>query len=233
MYGLSTKVKKNLLKAEKYLKYSYKEKDEYSKPYYTRLIYKVRKKLFEIGAFEDENDLISVGNLVFNLYKKYENYDKYGNSYYYLFGKLYEKGIGTDKNDKKAYEFYQKGCKELYNIYDSFVIVYKKYLSLKKINLKKFDIFRLKNEENIFKFNAIFNLSIGGAPLNLKIHKYMLISEIKDLLYKKKELQNFEIKCLLFNAENLKDNDTVETYKIKENSVILVSVVIKKSKRIN
>ena len=126
MYGLSSKFKKNLLKAEKYLKYTMEEGDEHSKSYYKRLIYNVRNKLFKIGAFENEDDLKRKGNEVFKSYKDNENYDRYGNSYYYLFWRLYEKGIGTQKDDKKAYEYYKKGCKPLYNIYDSFIIVYKR-----------------------------------------------------------------------------------------------------------
>ena len=59
----------------------------------------------------------------------------------------------------------------------------------------------------------------------------MLISEIKDLLYKRKELNNLEIKVILFNATSLKDNDTVGSCKIKDNSVILVKVEIKKNNR--
>ena len=227
MYSLTSKVKKNLIKAEKYIKLIIRECDEldkHVKPYYTRLLYKVRKKLFKMGVFEDENYLIKIGNLVFKLYKENEYYDRYGNSYYYLFGKLYEKGIGTPKNDKKAYEFYKRGCVNFFNIYDNFIIVYKRYLSLKKINLNKFNIFHKKVEVNIIKFNAKFHLSKGGNPINLQINNNMLISEIKDELYKKKELHNLYIKCLLFNGINLANNDTVGFHKIKENSAIIVVV---------
>ena len=232
MYGLSSKFKKNLLKAEKCLKHTIKEGDEHNKPYYKRLIYNVRNKLFKIGAFENEDDLKRKGNEVFKSYKDNEDYDRYGNSYYYLFGRLYEKGIGTQKDDEKAYEYYQKGCKPLYNIYDSFIIVYKRYLSLKKVNLKKFDIFHKNKEKNVPKFNAIFNLSFGPT-INLQINNYMTISEVKDLLYKRRELHNLEIKFFLFNAKALKDTDTVESCRIKENSVVVVNVEIKRNNRYN
>ena len=61
-----------------------------------------------------------------------------------FFGRLYEKGIGTEKNNKLALNYYQKGCTSLNNIYDSFVIVYKRYLSLKivKINYHFFNLIK-------------------------------------------------------------------------------------------
>ena len=47
MYGLTSEVKLHLIKAEHFLK-KIREKDEYTQPYYTRLIYKIKKKLFNI-----------------------------------------------------------------------------------------------------------------------------------------------------------------------------------------
>ena len=43
MHGLTTKVRKNLIKADICLKEVIKLNDEYSQPYYTRLIYKIQK----------------------------------------------------------------------------------------------------------------------------------------------------------------------------------------------
>ena len=61
----------------------------------------------------------------------------------------------------------------------------------------------------------------------------MTISEVKDLLYNIRELHNLEIKFFLFNAKILKDTDTVESCKIKENSVVVVNVEIKRNNRYN
>ena len=135
MYGLTTKVKKNLLKVKKCL-INAKKFSERSEPYYTRLLYKLNKKLFKLGVFEDKEELLKLGNKVFQLYDKNKNYENYGNSYYYLFGKLYEKGIGVKNDDKMAYSYYLKGIKPLHSLFHSFIIVYSKYLSLKKVNSK-------------------------------------------------------------------------------------------------
>ena len=59
----------------------------------------------------------------------------------------------------------------------------------------------------------------------------MQINELKDLLYTKIGSHNLEIKYILFNASILKDDYTVESCEIKENSVIIVGVETKKSQR--
>ena len=92
------------MKAEHFLKKA-REKNEYCQPYYTRLIYKIKKKLYNLGVFEDKRELDKYEILVFNLFKKYKDYELYGNTYYYNFGKLYEKGIGTKKNDIMALKY--------------------------------------------------------------------------------------------------------------------------------
>ena len=56
-----------------------------------------------------------------------------------------------------AYKYFQKGCSSLHNLHDSFVIVYKRYLSLKIINSNKFKTFRSPCNHS---FNAIFRLSM-------------------------------------------------------------------------
>ena len=66
MYGVSTKVKKNLIKAQdcwtKIIKYN-----EKSEPYYTRYILKINKIFYKLGICEDENEIT-------NLEKKFLNY---------------------------------------------------------------------------------------------------------------------------------------------------------------
>ena len=220
MYGLTTEVQLNLLKADKYLKKAM-EKDEYSQPYYSRLRYKNMKKLFNLGAIKDKREIDKIEKDVFQLYDKYKDHNHYGNSFYYFFGRLYEKGIGTEKNNKLALKYYQKGCKSLHNINDSFVIVYKRYLSLKIINSNKFGNLT-KNPNKIF--NAKFRLSAGNIDIILPINENMSISDIKNELYKKPELQNYEIKLLLFRGNQLMENDSLEKLKIKENETILVMV---------
>jgi hypothetical protein len=69
MYGLTSEVKFHLIKAEYFLK-KVREKDEYTQPYYTRLIYKIKKKLFKLGVFEDKRELDKYEKLVFKLYEK-------------------------------------------------------------------------------------------------------------------------------------------------------------------
>ena len=219
MYGLSTEFKKDLIKALKHIKNAIKY-NSFIIPYYTRLKYKIKKKLFNLGVFEDKNKLIKLENKLFELYKKNENYDKYGNSFYYYFGKLYEKGIGTEKNYKKALYYYQKGCKPFFNLYDNFIISFARYLSLKKIEL---NIFKF-NQINLPKFNVNFCLSHGEIKISLLIHNEMTVNDIKVELYKKKELQNLIIKCLLFNANALNDNEIIGKYGIKENENIIVIV---------
>ena len=219
MYGLTTEVKLHLIKAEYFLKKS-REKDEYSQPYYTRLIYKIKKKLFDLGVFEDKRELDKYENKVFELYNKYKNYEHYGNSYYYYFGRLYEKGIGTKINNEMAYKYFQKGCSSLHNLNDSFVIVYKRYLSLKIINSNKFKTFRSPCHHS---FNVIFRLSIGGE-IKLPIHDNMYICDAKNELYKRPELQNFVIKFLLFQGNHMQENDKFNKFKVKENDIIIVFV---------
>ena len=87
MYGLTTEVQLNLLKADKYLKKAM-ETDKYSHPYYTRLRYKIMKKLFNLGAIQDKREIDKFGKNVFQLYDKYKNHDRYGNSFYYFFWKI-------------------------------------------------------------------------------------------------------------------------------------------------
>ena len=222
MYGLTTKVKKNLLKVKNCLLNLIKF-NERSEPYYTRLLYKLNKKLFNIGVFEDKEELTKLENKVFQLYEKNQDYENYGNSYYYLFGTLYEKGIGVKKDDKMAYSFYLKGIKPLHNLFDNFVIVYKRYLSIKKVNSEKFKFYN-SNENNIRKYNVIFRLSLGEKNINLLINDNMTINDIKNELYKKLELQNLRIKFFLYNALNLEKKEKIGKYKVKENDVILVMV---------
>ena len=78
MYGLTTKVKKNLLKVKKCLLKAMKS-NERSEPYYTRLLYKLNKKFFNLGVFEDREELTILENKVFQLYEKNKNYEHYGN----------------------------------------------------------------------------------------------------------------------------------------------------------
>ena len=221
MYGLTIKVKKNLIKAEKCLKHAM-EVNVYSKPYYTRLIYKIRKKLFELGVFEDKNDLINYEHKVLNLYIQYKDHQNYGNSFYYYFGKLYEKGIGTKKNKQIAYSYYQKGCGSLIFLEDNFIIVYKRYLSLKKVNSKDFIEFN-SNINNKNNFSILISLTIG-TNITLLVNDNMTIGEIKTELYKKKELQNLVIKCFLYQATKLKENKTLEQYKIEKDDRIVIYV---------
>ena len=222
MHGLTTKVKKNLLKVKKCLINTMKFRER-SEPYYTRLLYKLYKKLFNLGVFEDKEELTKLENKVFQLYEKNKNYENYGNSYYYYFGKIYEKGIGVKKDDKMAYSFYLKGIKPLNNLLDCFIIVYAKYLSLKIVNSKKFQKYN-PNENNLKKYNVIFRLSFGEKNINLLVNDNMTINDIKNELYKKPELQNLRIKCFLFNATILEKEDKIEKYKVKENDLILVMV---------
>lgn len=163
-HGITTKFKKNLIKA---IKYANKAKDyvKECEPFFTRKKFKIKVILFKLGAIKDKNKLIQLANKVYELYKKNENYEYYGNTYYYYFGKLYEKGIGTQKNDKLALSYYQKGAKPLHNIYDSFLMVYKRYLSIEKLNSKKYKL----NMNNEPKYNIFFCLSIG-VNINLLIH---------------------------------------------------------------
>ena len=62
MYGLTIEVQLNLLKADKYLKKAM-ERDKYSHPYYTRLRYKIMKKLFNLGAIQDKREIEKFGNI--------------------------------------------------------------------------------------------------------------------------------------------------------------------------
>ena len=226
MYGLTNKVKKNLLKAEICAKAAM-EINEYTQPYYTYSIYKIRKKLFKLRVFEDINDLNQIGNELFKLYEKYKDYKYYGNSFYYIFGKLYEKGIGTNKNDKKAYHYYQRGCHSLVNLNDSFIIVYKRYLSLKIVQSDKFLSLFCKVNNNIPSFLVKFRLSIGN-DISLSIRKDMTIEHIKNELYKKVELQNLKIKVLLYGGEMLLDNSKISENIINNNGIIVVIVEQKK-----
>ena len=220
MYGLTTEVQLNLIKAEKYLRHSM-EKDEYSKPYYNRLIYKIRKKLFKLGAIQDKREIDKYEKIVFQLYDKYKNYNRYGNSFYYYLGRLYEKGIGTKKNDQLAFKYYKKGCTSLHNLYDSFVIVYKRYLSLKIINSNKFgNLSKTSNK----KYDVKFRLSAGNIDILLPINEHMSVSDIKNELYKRPELQNYHITLLIFKGNQLMESDTLEKFKIKDNEIVTVIV---------
>ena len=52
----------------------------------------------------------------------------------------------------------------------------------------------------------------------------MPISDIISELYKRKELQNYLIKVLLFKGNQLMENDTLQKFKIKDNNTISVLV---------
>ena len=226
MYGKINIITKDLFKAELCLKEASKI-NEYTLPYYSNLIYKVRKKLLKSGEQKDEKDLIDLGKELFKLYDKYKTYKHYGNSFYYNFGKLYEKGIGTNKNDKKAFQLYERGCYSLFSLNDSFIIVYKRYLSLKKIQLEKFRIICSLTDNNTPSFSLNFRLSIG-KDIKLSVKKEMTIGDIKNILYKKSELQNLEIQIFLFAGGLLKDEKIIKDIKFNNNDVILVVVQPKK-----
>ena len=123
-----------------------------------------------------------------------------------------------------AYSYYLQGCKSLFNLFDSFVIVYKRFLSIEIINSNKFDFLK-SDDKNKNKYNAIFRLSIG-KDINLLIHDDMTIREIKKELYRKNELQGLKINVFIVGGETLKENELVKTYKIKD-KVILVMVTDK------
>ena len=222
MYGTINAVKKDLFKAELCLKAASKI-NQYTLPYYSSLIYKVRKNLIKSGKYGNEKDLNQLGIELFNLYKKYKNYKYYGNSFYYIFGKLYEKGIGTDKNDRKAYHFYERGCYSLLSLNDSFIIVYKRYLSLKKINSEKFKTLFSLTDNNSPSFSLNFRLSTG-KEFKLAVRKEMTIDDVKKTLYKSTELQNLEIQVFLYAGDQLKTEKIIKDIKINNNDVILVVV---------
>ena len=220
LYGLTTEVKLHLIKAKYFLKKT-REFNEYSQPYYTRLIYKIEKKLFNLGIFEDKRELDKYETLVFKLYRKYKDYKYFGNTYYYYFGKLYEKGIGTEKNKDLARLYYQKGCKSLHSLKDSFIIVYKRYLSLKIINSNRLgNPYRVGNKT----YNLNFILSAGNIKIKLQINENMSSYDIKNELYKRRELQNLTISILLYKGNALLDNDKLEKYNVKNDDTITVMV---------
>ena len=123
-----------------------------------------------------------------------------------------------------AYSYYLQGCKSLFNLFDSFVIVYKRFLSIEIINSNKFDFLK-SDDKSKNKYNAIFRLSIG-KDINLLIHDNMTIREIKKELYRKNELQGLKINVFIVGGETLKENELVKAYKIKD-KVILVMVTDK------
>ena len=227
MYGKINIITKDLFKAELCLKAA-STINEYTLPYYTNSIYKVRKKLLKSGELKDEKDLIELGKDLFKLFDKYKTYKHYGNSFYYNFGKLYEKGIGTNKNDKKAYQLYERGCYSLFSLNDSFIIVYKRYLSLTKIRSEKFrNIFSLSDNNNTPSFSLNFRLSTG-KDIKLSVRKEMTISDIKNTLYKNSVLQNLEIQIFLFAGDQLKNEKMIRDINLNNNDVILVVVQPKK-----
>ena len=56
MYGLTNKIKKDLFKAENCIKEIIKF-NEYSEPFYTRLLYKIKHRLLKLGAINDFNEV--------------------------------------------------------------------------------------------------------------------------------------------------------------------------------
>ena len=110
---------------------------------------------------------------------------------------------------------------------DSFIIVYKRYLSLKKIQLEKFRIIFSLTDNNTPSFSLNFRLSIG-KDIKLSVKKEMTIGDIKNILYKKSELQNLEIQIFLFAGGLLKDEKIIKDIKFNNNDVILVVVQPKK-----
>ena len=54
-----------------------------------------------------------------------------------------------------ALSFYQKGCKPLHNLNDSFIIVYYRYLSLKKVQSEKYNYLN-KNSNQIKRKILLF-----------------------------------------------------------------------------
>ena len=111
-------------------------------------------------------------------------------------------------------------------------IVYKRYMSLKKIQLEKFRIiFSLTDNNNTPSFSLNFRLSIG-KDIKLSVRKEMTIGDIKNILYKKSELQNLEIQIFLFAGGLLKDEKIIKDIKFNNNDVILVVVQPKKQRTI-
>ena len=101
-------------------------------------------------------------------------------------------------------------------------------MSLKKIQLEKFRIiFSLTDNNNTPSFSLNFRLSIG-KDIKLSVRKEMTIGNIKNILYKKSELQNLEIQIFLFAGGLLKDEKIIKDIKFNNNDVILVVVQPKK-----
>ena len=117
--------------------------------------------------------------------------------------------------------YYKKGCKSLHNLYDSFIIVYYRYLSLKKINSDKYK--NLDNNLNkLNKKNIVIWLSAGNIDVNLTINDNMTINDMKTELYKKQELQNLQIRYFLYNAKVLDEKESIGKMKFKNNEIIIV-----------
>ena len=154
------------------------------------------------------------------IYEKYKDFKNYGNSFYYMFGKLYEKGIGTPKNNKMAFLYYQKGCRSLLNLSDSFIIVYKRYLSLK---ITKSMVMKSSANNNIPSFNINLKLSIG-ACIKLKVNNNMTIGDIKNELYKRRELQNLKINVIIIRANAVNDDVVLRDLHLANDENIVVVV---------
>ena len=58
----------------------------------------------------------------------------------------------------------------------------------------------------------------------LPINPHMSLGDIKKELYKKPQLQNYEIKLLLFKGNQLMENNTLEKFKVKDNETVLIMV---------
>ena len=86
--------------------------------------------------------------------------------------------------------FYQKGCKSLHNLYDGFIIVYYRYLSLQKIKSDKYS-YLISNSNNLNKKNVIVCLSAGNIDIKLSLYDNMTVNDMKIELYKKKRITKF------------------------------------------
>ena len=126
-----------------------------------------------------------------------------------------------------AFSFYQKGSNSLHNLFDRFMIVYYRYLSLKKIKSDKYN-YLSSNSNCLNTKNVLVCLSVGNLDIKLSLNDKMTVNDMKIELYKKNELQNIEIKYFLHNAKILNDNEIIRNINFKNNEKIIAVCDIKR-----
>ena len=136
---------------------------------FSEIFYETNEPIFQIYVsyfiykiLKYSNTKLDIEKIIFRAHLNYmiqTPIDELDASFYYSLARLYEKGIGTPKNNCKSYIFYKKAAQYSSNSLATYSLnQYRKYKSIKKLKLKKYQ--QIETQLNSMSYKTIENIDI-------------------------------------------------------------------------